>query len=97
MKKIDISQIDLKIARKINKFKAMENCIIPVSIRDKKIIVLARNEDITYNKTELEFLYNKGIEFINTNENYIKNLITKVFLGEEENLIDKILELYNFP
>lgn len=92
MKKIDISQIDLKIARKINKSKAMENCMVPVSIKDKKVIVLARNEDIAYDKTELEFLYNRGIEFINTDENYIKNLIDKVFLGEEENLIDKIME-----
>lgn len=92
MKKIDISQIDLKIARKINRFKAMENCMVPVSIKDKKVIVLARNEDIAYDKTELEFLYNRGIEFINTDENYIKNLIAKVFLGEEENLIDKIME-----
>ena len=93
MKKLDINKIDLSVTRKINKLKAMENCILPLYIEGDEVIVLvASNEDSKLNKNELEFLYNKKIKAIISDKDYVVNLINNVFLGEDENLLDKIVE-----
>lgn len=86
----DIRDVNLDVARKINKSRAENNKYLPVEIQNNKLILLASNNNIKDNK-ELEFLYSSKIKVILTEEDYLLNLIEAVFLGQEENLFEEIL------
>lgn len=86
----DIYDINLKISRKLNKIKAIENKCLPVDIQENYVIVLTTN-DMLNNLEELEFLFNKKIKLVKVSEGIINNLIEKIFLGEREDLLNNLL------
>ncbi len=90
MNKIEIYNIQLDIARKLGKNKTMENNILPIKIESDKIIVFSA-KDFLENKEEIQFIFNKTLKIIKIDNDYIKDLIFKVFLGEDENLLKLIL------
>lgn len=85
-----MEEVNIEVARKLNKFKAIENKCLPIMISDEKIIVLASNETLK-NEDEIEFLFNKKIRIIKISEDFINDIISKVFLGEKEELFDELL------
>lgn len=86
----DLEKVNLEIARKLNKLKAIENICLPIMIKEDRVIVLASKE-ILENKEEIEFLFNKKIKIIKLSEDFINELIKNIFLGELEELFDVLL------
>lgn len=90
MCKISLFEIDLDIARKLGINKVRENCILPIKIKEDNLIVFS-DKDSLENKDEMEFIFNKKVTIEQMKTEYIQDLIYKVFLGEEENLLEIIL------
>lgn len=90
MYKISLFEIDLDIARKLGVNKVKENCILPIKIKENNLIVFSDKGSLE-NKDEIEFIFNKKINIERMKTEYIQDLIYKVFLGEEENLLEIIL------
>lgn len=90
MYKISLFEIDLDIARKLGINKVKENCILPIKIKGNNLIVFS-DKGTLENKEEIEFIFNKKINIERMKTEYIQDLIYKVFLGEEENLLEIIL------
>lgn len=90
MNKIEIYNINLDIARKLGKNKVIENSILPIKVESDKVIVLSTN-DFIKNKEEIQFIFNKSLKILEVYEDYIKDLIFRVFIGEEEELLKLIL------
>ena len=86
----DLEKVNLEIARKLNKLKAIENKCLPIMIKEDRVIVLTSNE-VLENKEEVEFLFNKKIEIIKLNEDFFIELIKNIFVGELEELFDILL------
>ena len=90
MNKIEMSEINLDIARKLGSTKAKEYCVLPIKIENNNLTVFSSQEKLN-NKEELEFLFNRKIEIIKIKGDDIRDLIFKVFLGETEKLLEVIL------
>lgn len=90
MNKIEIHSINLDVARKLGKNKVIENSFLPIKIESDKVVVLSKNDFINH-KEEIQFIFNKPIKTLKTNEDYIKDLTFRVFIGEEEDLLKLIL------
>lgn len=90
MNKIEIHSINLEIARKLGKSKVIDNSILPIKIESDKVMVLSKN-DFIKNKEEIQFIFNKSLKILKVDEEYIKDLIFRVFVGEEEDLLKLIL------
>ena len=90
MDKINVFEIDLNIARKLGINKIKDNCILPIKVKEQKILGLSNNEYLE-NIYEIEFIFNKKVKLIEASYEYITDLIYKVFLGKEEKLLDIIL------
>lgn len=86
----NLEKVNLEIARKLNKVKAIENKCVPIMVREDRIIVLSSNERLN-SKEEIEFLFNKKIEIIKLKEDFINELIDNIFLGELEELFDILM------
>ncbi|EOR20449.1 pilus biogenesis protein, partial [Clostridium sartagoforme AAU1] len=86
----EMDEINIETARKLNKYKAIENKSLPINIKEDFIIVLS-SEDVLENKEEVEFLFNKKIKIIKESKEFILDLIEKIFLGEREELFEIIL------
>ncbi|WP_411167938.1 GspE/PulE family protein [Clostridium sp. MB05] len=86
----DISKVDISISRKLNKNKALENKSLPIMVKEDSIITLASRDELN-NKDEIEFLFSKKLQVHKVSEEFIQDLIEKIFLGEKENLFEVIL------
>ncbi|MPL93635.1 hypothetical protein SDC9_39769 [bioreactor metagenome] len=86
----EMDEINIETARKLNKYKAIENKSLPINIKEDFIIVLS-SEDVLENKEEVEFLFNKKIKILKESKEFILDLIEKIFLGEREELFEIIL------
>lgn len=86
----DLEKVNLEIARKLKKLKAIENKCLPIMIKEDKVIVVTSNETLD-NKEEVEFLFNKRTKIIKLSEDFINELIKNIFLGELEELFDILL------
>ena len=91
MEKIEIVELDLNIARKVNYNKAKKNKFLPISINKNKLKII-KDKNILLEEGEIEFLYNKKLEIINYNLEMLNEFIDKAFLGEKEELLNLILE-----
>jgi len=90
MFKIDLFEININIARKLGMKKSIEKCILPVKLEGDKVLILS-NKPLLENKDEIEFIFNKKLNVIEMESEYIQDLIFKVFLGTKENLLELIL------
>ena len=90
MFKIDLFEININIARKLGMKKSIEKCILPVKLEGDKVLILS-NKPLLENKDEIEFIFNKKLNVIEMESEYIQDLIFKVFLGKKENLLELIL------
>lgn len=90
MNKIETHSINLEVARKLGKNKVIENSILPIKIENDKVVVLSKNDFIKH-KEEIQFIFNKSLKILKVDEKYIKDLIFRVFVGEEEDLLKSIL------
>ncbi|MBE6054154.1 MAG: type II/IV secretion system protein [Clostridium sartagoforme] len=70
--------------------KSIEKCILPVKLEGDKVLILS-NKPLLENKDEIEFIFNKKLNVIEMESEYIQDLIFKVFLGTKENLLELIL------
>ncbi|WP_111927844.1 GspE/PulE family protein [Clostridium tertium] len=86
----DLEKVNLEIARKLKKLKAIENKCLPIMIKEDKVIVVTSNETLD-NKEEVEFLFNKRTKIIKLSEDFVNELIKNIFLGELEELFDILL------
>jgi len=89
--RIEIKDIDLNIARKINKEIALEEKILPVKIKKDTLIVIGVkiNEKI---EEYLNFMFSMKIYLIKMNIEIIENIIIGVFSGESPNLHESFIE-----
>lgn len=88
---IDIRDIDLNNARKVNKELAVKEQFIPIRIKDDKLIVIGieLNERII---EYLNFMFAITIKFIKIDKEIIANIIEGVFSGESLNLHDDFIQ-----
>ncbi|MDB1969452.1 GspE/PulE family protein [Clostridium tertium] len=86
----DLEKVNLEIARKLKKLKAIENKCLPIMIKEDEVIVVTSNETLD-NKEEVEFLFNKRTKIIKLSEDFVNELIKNIFLGELEELFDILL------
>ncbi|WP_300380782.1 GspE/PulE family protein [Clostridium sp.] len=91
LNKIDIDLIDLQIARKIGKEKALEGGCLPIYKGNKELFVISKNESIEELK-EIKFIYGLNIKVINISEDLLDSIINYVYLGEEEGLFEILLK-----
>ena len=87
----DISDVNLDLARKISKNRALTNKYLPIKIINKELLLLAPHKNIKDTK-ELEFLYASKIKVKETREEYVLSLIEAVFFGQEDNIFEEILK-----
>lgn len=89
--RIEIRDIDLNIARKINKEIALEEKILPVQIKKDILIVIGVkiNEKI---EEYLNFIFSMKIHLIKMDSEIIENIIIGVFSGESPNLHESFIE-----
>ncbi|MDZ5001249.1 type II/IV secretion system protein, partial [Clostridium perfringens] len=59
-------------------------------VKEDSIITLASRDELN-NKDEIEFLFSKKLQVHKVSEEFIQDLIEKIFLGEKENLFEVIL------
>ena len=90
MYKVDLFDINLNIARRLGMKKSIENCVLPIKIENDCILIVS-NSLFLENKDEIEFIFNKRLNVVEMKDEYIKDLIYKVFLGKEEKLLEEIL------
>ena len=88
---IEIADVNLEIARKINKSRACKNKYLPIKIENNELLLLTSNENIKDIK-ELEFLYSSKIKLKLIDEEYLLAFIDAVFLGQKENILEELLK-----
>lgn len=88
--RVEIRDIDLDIARKINKKLALEEIFLPIKIKGDTllVIVVKSNERIL---EYLNFMFAMKIELIKMDSEAIKNIIVGVFSGESPNLHENFI------
>ena len=68
--------------------------MLTYGVKENLLLVLTANENLN-NKEEIEFLFSKKLKLQMVNEEFIKDIIEKVFLGEREDLFEIILNKAN--
>ncbi|MBU3134996.1 type II/IV secretion system protein [Clostridium gasigenes] len=89
--KVEINDIDLNTARKVNKELALEEMFLPIKIEGNNLIVIGvkSNERII---EYLNFIFALEIDFIKIESEVIQNIIDGVFSGESQNLHESFIE-----
>lgn len=89
--KFRIRDIDLNIARRINKEVALEEIFLPITIKDNTLIVIGveNNEKIL---EYLNFMFPMKIKLIKMDSEIVKNIINGVFSGEDSTLDERCIE-----
>lgn len=88
--KVKIKDIDLDIARRVNKELALEQMFLPVKIEDNmlSVIYVDMNDKII---DTLNFMFEMEIKFMKTSSEILTNIINGVFSGESNFLHEDIM------
>lgn len=89
--KIRIKDIDLDIARRVNKELALEEMFLPVKIKNSILIVICVNSSEKIIES-LKFIFEVEIDFIKMDSESIENIIDGVFSGISKMLHEDIVE-----
>lgn len=88
---IKIREIDLDIARRVNKEIALKEMFLPIRIKDNVLIVIGLESNYVI-KEHLDFLFAMKIKFIKMDRGIVENIINGVFSGENQELHEEIIK-----
>lgn len=89
--KVGVKDIDLNIARQVNKELALSQMFLPIRIKENTLIVIAaeHNEIVT---EHLNFIFAMAVEFIKMDREIIASIINGVFSGESQDIHQSFIE-----